>query len=138
LDKGRPIAELSFAQSSTQATQIDLAEGSAEIVIAIREGKCRPVNEHTIVEIALTGHGISINRSMRMGDLTWAYAQGSCDAYGYLYDSSAGLSKNFDVKSDSYKVVVRVRPGSPEQRMASLWMIYGGRPPTTRMFAPGR
>ena len=137
LDKGRPIAEVSFAQSSAHTTQVDLAEGSAEIVIAVRGGKCNPVSQETIVDVSLKGHGLSIDRSMRMGDMTWAYADGSCDAYGYLYDSSKGVSRPFDIKRATYEVVVRVRPASPEQRMVSVWTIYGGRAPTTKMFPAG-
>ena len=138
LDKGREIAKLSLGESSAHSIQVDLPEGSAEVVIAVADGKCNPVNEDTTVDIALRSNGLSINRTMRMGDLTWAYAVESCDAYGYLYDASRGVSKPFEVRSASYEAVIRVRPGIPEQRMASVWMIYGGRAPLIRMFAAHR
>jgi hypothetical protein len=133
-DKGRLIADLSFAQDSALTTQVDLAGGIVEIVVAVPDGKCKPVNPDSVIKIAITGPDISADRFMKMGDLTWAYAQGSCDAYGYLYDVSKGISKPFAIEGGVYEVAIRVRPGSPEDRVVSVWTIFGGRAPTTRMF----
>ena len=135
LDKGREIANLSLDESATLNGQIDLPEGTAEIVIAVADGKCHPVNQDTTVDIALRSDRVSINRTLRMGDLTWSYAEGSCDAYGYLYDVTKGVSRPVDVSSARYETVIRMRPAIREQRMVSVWMIYGGRAPLSRMFA---
>jgi hypothetical protein len=134
-DKGVSLAELPLGQASKFERQVSLAEGSADLVIAVGDGICRPVDQGTTVDITMTGMGMSIERSMKMGELAWAYAKESCDAYGYLYDPSAGLSKKFDVRPGRYQLVTRVRPaGSEESRVGTLWIIYGGRAPTTRMF----
>jgi hypothetical protein len=136
-DKGRAIAELPLGAASSVERKVALAEGTADLVIAVRDGRCRPVDKRTTVDVTMTGMGLSIERSMTIGELTWAYAEGSCDAYGYMYDSSAGLSKKVSVGRGDYQFVIRTRPGSSdESRMATLWIIYGGRAPTTRMFAP--
>lgn len=133
-DKGTPIAELSLVQASTHTGEVHLAEGTADIVVAVRDGKCHPVNAETRISVAITGQGSVIESSMKLGDLTWAYAEGSCDAYGYAYDAATRLSKKFKLKRGDYKIDVEVRPGSPEQRTAMIWIIYGGRAPTTKMF----
>lgn len=134
-DKGLALGELPLGKASKFERQVDLAAGSADLVIAVRDGRCKPVDKGTTIDTTLTGAGGSIERSMNIGELTWAYAEGSCDAYGYLYDPSVGLSKKFDVRGGKYQLVTRVRPGSSdESRIGTLWIIYGGRAPTTRMF----
>jgi hypothetical protein len=136
-NKGRAIAELPLGAESTVERKVDLAEGSADLVIAVRDGRCHAVDKRTTVDVTMTGMGMSIKRSMRLGELTWAYAEGSCDAYGYMYDSVVGLSKKLRVSSGDYQFVIRTRPGpSEESRIGTLWIIYGGRAPTTRMFPP--
>jgi hypothetical protein len=136
-DKGLALAELPLGKASTVEREVNLAEGSADLVIAVRDGRCRPVDKVTTLDVTITGPGGSIERSMNIGELTWAYAEGSCDSYGYLYDPSVGLSKKIDVRSGKYRLVARVRPGGADElRIGTLWVIYGGRVPTTRMF-PG-
>jgi hypothetical protein len=137
LDKGTRIAELSFAESSTQTNLVQLADGVADLVVAVPNGHCRPVNEETTVDVAISGPSLPIQQSMKMGELTWAYAEGSCDAYGYVYEAATRLSKKFDVTRGKHNVRVQLMLGMPEQRTATLWIIYGGRAPTTRMF-PGK
>jgi|RhiMethySRZTD1v2_1073278.scaffolds.fasta_scaffold222185_3 hypothetical protein len=135
-DKGQALLELSFGKASRLERDVALAEGRADLVIAVRDGKCRPVENETTLDVTLTGMDVSINRSMRMGELTWAYAEGSCDAYGYLYDASVGLSRKFDVRSGTYRLITQVHSGNAaESRTGTLWIIYGGRAPTTRMFS---
>jgi hypothetical protein len=134
-DKGLALAELPLGHASKFERQVDLTEGSADLVIAVRDGRCRPVDRGTTLDVTMRGMGVSIETSMNIGELTWAYAEGSCDAYGYSYDPSAGLSKKFDFRHGEYELVTRVRPGSSEElRVGTLWIIYGGRAPTTRMF----
>jgi hypothetical protein len=134
-DKGQLLVDVSLGKSSNYEREIALADGHADLVIAVRDGKCKPVDARSIVDVALRGPSQSIERTMRMGELTWSYAQGSCDAYGYLYDSAKGLSEKFDLGSGKYRVDVRVLSASPEEtRVGSLWIIYSGRAPTGRMF----
>jgi hypothetical protein len=136
LDKGTRIAEVPMAEVSMRTVQVRLPEGNADIVLAVRDGKCNPVNPATTIEVTISGPGVSDKRVMKASDLSWAFAEGSCDAYGYVYDTAARLSKKIALADGDYRVVVNVHPGAPDPRTAAIWAIYGGRAPTTRMF-PG-
>ena len=50
--------------------------------------------------------------AMRMSQLTWSYAEGSCDAYGYLYDVSAGTSPTVEIPSDTSEASVDIEVSS--------------------------
>jgi hypothetical protein len=136
LDKGTRLAEVRLAEVSTRTVQVRLPEGNADIVLAVRDGKCTPVNPATSVDVAISGPGVSDKWVMKAADLSWAFAEGSCDAYGYIYDTATRLSKKIALADGDYRVVVNVHPGAPDPRTAAIWAIYGGRAPTTRMF-PG-
>ena len=75
---------------------------------------------------------------MRISQLTWSYAEGSCDAYGYLYDESTGNARKFEIATDATEasVEIEVQAGGPS-RPATVWLIYGGRAPTSRLFSVG-
>ena len=135
-DKGIALQEIPLGKTSRLERQVALADGRADLVVAVRDGRCKPVDGSTTLDVTMAGADGSITRSMKMGDLTWSYAEGSCDAYGYQYDASVGLSQKFNVRGGSYHLTTQLHPGNPaESRTGTLWIIYGGRAPTTRMFS---
>lgn len=133
--KGLPLGEIALGAPSDFERYVDVEAGSADLVIAVRDGKCKPVDEGTTVDVSIVGMGTTVELSLKMGALSWAYADKSCDAYGYIYDVGTGLSKKLNLKAGQYRVRARVSSFSKtESRAGSLWIVYGGRAPTTRMF----
>ena len=91
-DKGLLVAQIALDGPSDLERSVNLESGTADLVVAVRDGKCKPVNEGTTAEVAIAGLGTTTELSLRMGALTWAHADRSCDAYGYLYDVGTGLT----------------------------------------------
>lgn len=135
LRKGVPLGDIALGGPTSFERVIDLEAGTADLAIAVRDGKCKPIREGTTIDVTIVGMGTRVEQSLMMGALSWAHADKSCDAYGYLYDVRSGLSEKFELKAGQYRVRAQVRSfDEAEQRSGALWVIYGGRAPTTRMF----
>ena len=134
IDKGTNLANLNLVGRSVVERQVTLPAGEAGFAIAVPGIKCEPANDAITVQIRMKGMGTSIEDSLRFGDLTWAFARDSCNAWGYVYTKSQG-SKTFALARGEYQVTIEVdAPGSARARKASLWIIYGDMAPTIRMF----
>lgn len=138
-DKATEVARFSLGHQGSVHRVIALPAGQAELVVAVPNYHCKPAASDDSVRVRVTGENVTpVDVTMTLGDLTWGYAVNSCDAYGYLYDRSAGLSRKFQVPDGAKAVSVDVDVSSKgELRPASVWLIYGGRVPTNRVFGHG-
>jgi hypothetical protein len=138
-DKATLLTQFSI-QGAGHAAQnvIDLPSGTAEIILAVPNHHCSPVDLRTTVRVRLEGDGFqSIDLAMRLGDLTWSHGMNSCHAYGYLYDSTTGLGRKLAIPDRAKGVRVSVTTSGSDAnqtRTGSVWMVYGGRVPTARLF----
>jgi hypothetical protein len=134
IDKGTNVANLNLAGRSVIEREVTLEAGEVGFAIAVPGIKCEPTDDAITVQIQMKGNGASINESLRFGDLTWAFARDSCDAWGYVYTKTQG-SKSLALGRGEYQVTIAVdAPSSARARKASLWIIYGDMAPTIRMF----
>ena len=139
-DKATRLAEITI-RSTTQVAQtvLDLPQGDAEVIVAVPNQHCRPADPRTTVRVRLEGEGFkAIDLAMKFGELTWSHGMNSCHAYGYLYDSAAGLGRKLLIPAGARHVRASVTTSgvdASDSRRGSVWLAYGGRVPTNRVFA---
>lgn len=138
-DKATLLADITI-QSTTHVAQrvLDLPQGDAEVIVAVPNQHCRPVDPRTTVRVRLEGERFkAVDLAMKFGELTWSHGMNSCHAYGYLYDSTAGLGRKLVIPAGSGQIRALVTTSgvdAGESREGSVWLAYGGRVPTTRVF----
>lgn len=138
-DKATRLAEIRI-QSTIHVAQtvLDLPQGDAEVIVAVPNQHCRPVDPRTTVRVRLEGEGFkAIDLAMKFGELTWSHGMSSCHAYGYLYDSQSGIGRKLQIPSEARQIHVSVTTSgvdARESRGGSVWLAYSGRVPTNRVF----
>lgn len=135
-EKATLLSSVDLGLPSQSSRLLKLPPGSAQVVIAIPGAHCQKPDMGASVNVRFKANKhLDATVAMKLSQLTWSYAEGSCDAYGYLYDVSAGTSPTVEIAADTNEasVDIEVHANGPA-RLANVWLIYGGRAPTSRLF----
>lgn len=138
-DKATLLAEITIRSTADVAQRVlDLPKGNAEVIVAVPNQRCRPADPKTTVRVRLEGEGFdAVDLAVKFGELTWSHGMNSCHAYGYLYDSTVGLGRKLVIPEGAKRIRASVTTSGvdgSESRGGSVWLAYGGRVPTTRLF----
>jgi len=136
-DRATRLVSVRLGADSHITSDMALPAGAVELVVAVPNQHCHAISPDTVIKVKMTGHMRTIETAIKASTLTWSFGQGSCHAYGYIYDSAVGLGKTLEIPRDVGNVRIEVETSSvprDSDRILSLWVIYGGRVPTGRLF----
>jgi hypothetical protein len=145
-DKATLVGEIELEKSAVLRRDLMLPTGRARLMIAIRNIQCAPM-EATIRVTVVGSEGSILSKQLSLSQLTWSYGKDSCDAIGYLESADSrddGAAKGegemrlqVGRRRATYTFdVTTLDSNSTNDRRAALWLIYGDRVPTARIFGP--
>lgn len=145
-DKATLVGEIGLVRAATLHREVILPSGPARLMIAVRNYRCAPVDATIRVRV-VGAQGIVLSKQILLSQLTWSYGRDSCDAIGYL--EPPNTNDEVAKKGDGSLVLKVGRKGVTytfdamttdstlaKERSAALWLIYGDRVPTARIFGP--
>jgi hypothetical protein len=146
-DKATLVGEIGLEKSASLRRELMVPKGRARLMIAIRNFHCAPM-EATIRVTVVGSEGNILSKQVSLSQLTWSYGKDSCDAIGYLESSDShdeGAAKGGEEmrlqvnrgRAPYTFDVTTMDSNSTSERRAALWLIYGDRVPTARIFGPG-
>jgi len=137
-DKAIRLAEINIGVLGKVNQILDIPAGDAMIVIAVPNYRCSSIDATAKIRVLIEGHGvILVDTTMTLSQLTWSHGVDSCHAYGYSYDKAAGLTQKVDIPKGSRQMNISIETissGNTGTRTGAVWLVYGGRAPTARMF----
>jgi hypothetical protein len=136
--KARKVAEFRLGESSALHATLRLPPGQAQVIIAVPNYRCNMPDVTAAVSIRIhIGDTELVREQVKLSDVVWAYANNSCDAYGYTYNEMSQLTNTFNIPSSKSDADVDVAIDSKGKVMpAAVWVVYQGRVPTAKVFAP--
>src|SRR5262249_24197887 len=145
-DKLTRVGEFRLGSAEIFRQTVNLPSGSAQLILAIPNYRCAAVGEDPVTFTVRSDKGVEFSERVLISQLTWSYAQDSCDALGYLR-AEAGRNQSMpgrgtmtlEITHDQTPITVEVdtrelKTSTP--RNASVWFIYGGRAPLDKIFGP--
>jgi hypothetical protein len=137
-DKATCVGTFSLADQHFRQTIVAPA-GDANVMLAFPGRQCSKPQDRTLTIEVNDANGLEFRKNVRLSQLTWATAQGSCDAYGYLEEGSpkGPIGMTIHVPNDHFPMTVTIDlgpAGVPDHVEVGVWLIYGERAPTTKIF----
>ena len=143
-DKATLVGEIELEKSAILRRELTVPTGRARLMIAVRNFQCAPM-EATIRVTVVGSEGNILSKQVSLSQLTWSYGKDSCDAIGYLESADShdeGAAKDegemrlqVGRRKATYTFdVMTMDSNSTNERRAALWLIYGDRVPTARIF----
>jgi hypothetical protein len=147
-DKATPIGVIDLEKDASLRRELTVPAGRGRLMIAVANYRCAPF-EATIQIGILGAEGAVLSRRVSLSQLTWSYGRDSCDAIGYLEqpDSKGSRSATDDAEmrlrfgagKSRYTIeAMTIDSNSTNKRSAELWLIYGDRVPTARIFGTAK
>jgi hypothetical protein len=132
-EKATLISDVELGNPKIYTRTLAAQGGIARLILAVPNYRCSPPVDGPVSFVVRVDSAIVLSERRRLSALTWSHGEGSCDAHGYL----AGDAGRFDLKDGHPRVtfeidVSQVQGGS--MRQASVWLIYGDRVPTAKIF----
>jgi hypothetical protein len=143
-DKATLIGTIELGNAARLQRELMVPSGRARLMIAIRNYRCAPME--ATIRVSVAGpEGNVISQQVSLSQLTWSYGRDSCEATGYLESSDShdkaaakdGGEMRLQVghRRATYGFdVTTIDSDSTNERQAALWLIYGDRVPTARIF----
>lgn len=143
-DKATMVGDLRLGSPEKFKRTVALPSGNARLILAVPNYRCAPIDDAPIVVSARGPTGIEFSERLLLSQLTWSYGENSCDAFGFL-EVKGGKSPSapgsgemrLDIKHDQEPVTIEVDASqvrTSSARSASVWLIYGDRVPSRKMF----
>lgn len=131
--KATLVSEIELGSSPAQMRTFVPPVGTARLILAVPNYRCSAPIEGVISFAVQSEEKRLLSARRRLSDLTWSHGEGSCDAYGYI----AGSDGRFDIGSLQGLVTFAIdatQIKSGNRTRASVWLVYGDRVPTARIF----
>jgi hypothetical protein len=130
--KATLVSEVELGNSSVYTRTFTPPIGAAKLILAVPNYRCStPADGAISLTVRADGKNLFSERK-RLSDLAWSRGEGSCDAYGYVAGGGtieikdAQIPITFEIDVSGIKSEIRPR--------ASVWLVYGDRVPTARIF----
>jgi hypothetical protein len=137
-DKATYVGRVDLSDSRPHSFRVDLAEGDASLIVAVPGYNCADIKPDAVLEVSIAGEAVSAaSARIALHELTWSYANRSCDAFGYVRDKrlTATIPRKGATVRLTFAIDAARHVASSEQIL--LWYVYGDRVPTSRVFEPG-
>lgn len=138
------VGELRLGDLEVFRRTVNLPSGNAQLILAVPNYRCSAIGDYPISFTVRSEKGVEFSERVLISQLTWSYAENSCDAFGYLRPGAAPNQSipghgtmTLEITRDQSPVTVEVDASemkTSSSRSASIWFIYGGRAPLGRIF----
>ena len=136
-EKASYLGRAELRDSGTREFVANLVEGEASLIIAIPGYNCSEVKPDATLDISVqTGAAQPASLTIALHDMTWSYANRSCNAFGYVRDERLAVAVPRNGGAIKLTLVIRRAKETNMSHQMLLWFVYGDRVPTRRIFEP--
>jgi hypothetical protein len=132
-EKAMLISDVELGNPRIYTRTLAAQGGIARLILAVPNHRCSPPADGPVSFAVRVDNTIVLSERRRLSELTWSHGEGSCDALGYV----AGNAGRIDLKDGHPLVTFEIDVGNVQggsMRRASVWLIYGDRIPTAKIF----